>query len=131
MHAAALSLPGAALAVLLAGCATAPLSTDLADSPAVMVNIPPAGDARWTMNIRQAPTNIAVQLTLNIDGTPVGTGTWYPGPADIKGTYAGHPVQALCQVTGAASTKPGGIRAVATGSCVVFVEGTQVATLLF
>ena len=130
MEKSACSISSAALLALLAGCATPPLPPNLADSPAVTVNIPSAGDAKWIMRVTQAPTNISVRLSLEINGTPVGTGEWFPRPANIKGTYAGHAVQALCQVTGAENPQSR-VQTVAAGTCVVYVDGTQVATLLF
>lgn len=76
------------------------------------------------MNVQQNTAPYPAEITLNIDGTPLGTGQLVEGLANIKGTHSGHAVQAVCQA------KPSHDLEIA-GSCVIYVDGTQVATIPF
>ena len=82
--------------------------------PDVMVAIPSAGGALWDMRLEEKGT-----LTLFIDNDSIGS-TQMPGVGSIRGTFQGHAIQAQCSQS-ADDFK---------GSCVVYVDGTQVATLL-
>lgn len=117
------SLAGVILLVVIAGC------TIVSTSPDVMVAIAPAGGAKWTMDIYQKGQPGYNIITLNINGTPVGTSDWSTVPANIQGTYANHAVQAICSSTGGISQFGGATRHF--GNCAVYVDGTQVATLPF
>jgi hypothetical protein len=88
-------------------------------TPDVTVAIPTAGGAQWSMYLsstRGVSTSSAdVQLSFYIDHQLVGTVTG-TDVIKIDGTHAGHPVQALCSVNN-------------RGSCYIYVDGAQVATL--
>ena len=84
--------------------------------PVVKVAIP-AGGAQWEMHLQE---EAGLQLTLFINGTPIGSAKM-PGMGSINGDYQGHTIQALCSQSANDYQ----------GSCVVYVDGSQLATLPF
>jgi len=107
-----------AAAILLAGCATT-----LTTFPDVKVAIPSAGGAQWDMQL-QEQSGWARHVTLFINGTEVGAAD-IGQVVTLTGNYQGHPIQAQCSQRPVSEDDPRG-----SGSCVVYVDGTQVATLL-
>ncbi len=104
-----------AMTVLFTGCAYNPTTV----TPDVMVNIPSANNAKWTMNANMDGGIVPAPISLYINGSLLAKGTLSDGLiANIKGTYEGHAVQAICSFQ-------------EKRECVVYVDGTQVATLFY
>ena len=104
---------------LLSGCVTTWIT------PAVMVNVPSANNAKWTVTATvQPPARFTFpevdQVSLYINGTLIGTSNVLPS-ANIKGMYQGHAIQALCPSAKSTPLK----------QCQVYVDGTMLATLYF
>ena len=104
----------AAAMSLLAGCAALV-------APSIMVKVPPANNAEWHFSATKAQTPLG-KVSLFINQTLIGSD--YHVPANIKGTYQGHAIQAVCptlSVTGDGSQT----------TCTVYVDGVMVVTLEF
>lgn len=108
--------PFLAAALLLAGCATQTASLDLT------VAVPSAADAKWTFSAHTTWANPA-RISLTINGTPL-TSASEVSPGNIIGAYQGHAIEARCK-----TELPEGA-AYGTGSCYVYVDGTQIAILI-
>ena len=99
---------------LLASCATLV-------APSIMVKVPSANNAEWNFSATKAQTPLG-KVSLFINEALIGSD--YHVPANIKGTYRGHAIQAVCPTltitSGANQT-----------TCKVYVDGVMVVTLDF
>jgi hypothetical protein len=89
-----------------------------------MVSVPSAYGAKWSMRVQQNTLPYPEIISLYINGVLLGDGDLNEGLANINGNYSGRPVQAICHAPSNEGANP-------SGMCVVYVDGTQVATLLF
>lgn len=108
-------ISGASAFALLASCVTLV-------APSVMVKVPPANNAEWNFGATKPPTPLGHKVSLFINQTLIGSDDHVP--ANIKGTYQGHAIQAVCPtliVTGTAGQT----------TCKVYVDGVMVVTLDF
>lgn len=106
-----------AAALLLVGCAsTQTASLDTA------VPVPSAEGAQWTFRAETTWSH-PVHIAITINKTPL-SGAMEINPGDIIGAYQGHAIRAQCKTEWHEGAAYG------TGSCYVYVDGTQVAILI-
>lgn len=99
---------------LLVSCATLV-------APSVMAKVPPANNAEWNFSATEAQTPFG-RISLFINQTLIGSD--YHTPANIKGIYQGHAIQAVCPTVTAANQR-------SQSKCRVYVDGVMVVTLDF
>jgi len=106
-----------AAALLLAGCASRQTV-----SPDMTTAVPSVAGATWTFKAQTTWGN-PVRIALSINGTPL-AGASELSPGNIIGGYQGHAIHAQCTTQWTEGAAFG------SGSCYVYVDGVQAATLI-